>query len=612
MKKESYRQILIALIGALMCRFGIGGYYPFLPAYYAAALLRGEGRAMLGGVMFLGMVFTLPVTDTVRYTIGMVVIWLVVKICEWIDHKCLVLTAAISAAVITVSLSISGDLLTNTIRDDLPLKLMEGVICFASVFVFSRLLYWLPLLVERLPEPEADRGTDENRLMGYADSFGELAQLFSGMNMQKKDFTPEEMGKIHNEITGHICADCAQCALCWDKPDAPMYQALAGYLASMHQAGKAARESKLQLEEHCIRSEALAMEATRVFERARLNLAWYNRLLENRAVIAEQMEAMAYIMQDCTKDAIDLTKKEKPALSTLRYLAKEQGILLQNIRLLEKKNGRITLSVEARSKQGNCISARDLTKVVERALDLDMVLHRDSKSLIGKLPGPFVYEEDTLYHSTYGVARLIRDGAAVSGDNFSYVENHDGQAVLMLSDGMGSGSSACKESEMVLELMERFLEAGFSEETALRMLNAACVLHDQEDSYSTMDICEVDLYQGDVTFYKIGAAAAFIKRGEEAECIPCANLPVGADIELQIVTKSSHVSAGDYVVLMTDGALEHLHVPSPEQTMCEILESIHVSNPNEMAKKILERVTLFTGGKVKDDMTVLVAGIWEK
>lgn len=612
MKKESYRQILIALIGALMCRFGIGGYYPFVPAYYAAALLRKEGRALLGTMMFLGMSLTLSVTDTVRYTIGMVVVWLVVKICEWIDHKCLIVTAAISSAVVTVSLNICGDLLTNTIKNDLPLKLMEGVICFASVFVFSRLLYWLPLLVEQMPQSQPDRGTDENRLMGYADSFGELAQLFSGMNMQKKDFTPEEMGKIHNEITAHICADCSQCALCWDKPDAPMYQALAGYLTSIHRAGKAARESRAQLQDHCIRSEALAMEATRVFERARLNLAWYNRLLENRAVIAEQMEAMAYIMQDCTKDAIDLTKKEKPTLSTLRYLAKEQGILLQNIRLLEKKNGRLTLSMEARSKQGNCISVKDLTKVVERALDLDMVLHRDSKSLIGKLPGPFVYEEDTLYHSTYGVARLVRDGAAVSGDNFSYMENHDGQAVLMLSDGMGSGSNACKESEMVLELMERFLEAGFSEETALRMLNAACVLHDQEDSYSTIDICKVDLYQGDVSFYKIGAAAAFIKRGEEVTCIPCDNLPVGADMQPQIVQEQAHVSGGDYVVLVTDGVLEHLHVPSPELTMCEILESMHVSNPNEMAKKILERVTLFTGGEVRDDMTVLVAGIWEK
>ncbi len=612
MKKERYRQILIALIGALMCRIGIGGYYPFLPAYYAAALLREEGRALLGGMMFFGMALTLPVTDTARYTLGMLVIYLVVKICEWIDHKCLIVTAAVSSAIITVSLSICGDLLTKNIRNDLPLKLMEGIICFAGVFLFSRLLYWLPLLVERVPEGQSLRGTDENRLMGYADSFGELAQLFSGLKMQKKDFTSEEMGRIHNEITGHICAGCSQCALCWDKPDAPMYQALAGYLTDIYQVGKAGEKPREELENHCIRSEALAMEATRVFERARLNLSWYNRLLENRAIIAEQMEAMAYIMEDCTKDAIDLTKKERPALTTLRFLAKEQGIVLQNIRLLEKKNGRITLSVEAHSKQGNCISVRDLTKVVERALDLDMVLHRDSKSLIGKLPGPFVYEEDTLYHSTYGVARLIKDGAAVSGDNFSYMENHDGQAVLMLSDGMGSGSSACKESELVLELMERFLEAGFSKETALRMLNAACVLHNQEDSYSTMDICEVDLYQGDVSFYKIGAAAAFIKRGQEIECIPCANLPVGAQMQAGIETNRSHVTGGDYVVLMTDGVLEHLHVPSPEQTMCEILESVQASNPNEMAGEVLERVTLFTGGKVKDDMTVLVAGIWEK
>ncbi len=612
MKKERYRQILIALIGALMCRIGVGGYFPLIPAYYAAALLREEGRALLGGMMFFGMAFSLPVMDTVRYTLGMLIVYLVVRICEWIDHKCLIVTAAVSSAVITVSLSICGDLLTKSIQNDLPLKLMEGIICFAGVYVFSRILYWLPLLVERVPDGEFARGTDENRLMGYADSFGELAQLFSGLKMQKKDFTSEEMGRIHNEITGHICGDCAQCALCWDKPDAPMYKALAGYLTDIYQAGKAGKEPREELQNHCIRSEALAMEATRVFERARLNLSWYNRLLENRAIIAEQMEAMAYIMEDCTKDAIDLTKKERPALTTLRFLAKEQGILLQNVRLLEKKNGRITLSMEAHSKQGNCISVRDLTKVVERALDLDMVLHRDSKSLIGKLPGPFIYEEDTLYHSTYGVARLIKDGAAVSGDNFSYTENHDGQAVLMLSDGMGSGSSACKESELVLELMERFLEAGFSKETGLRMLNAACVLHNQEDSYSTMDICEVDLYQGDVSFYKIGAAAAFIKRGSEVECIPCANLPVGAQMQAGIETSRSHVTGGDYVVLMTDGALEHLHVPSPEQTMCEILETVQSSNPNEMAKEVLERVTLFTGGKVKDDMTVLVAGIWEK
>ena len=109
MKKETYRQLLLALIGALMCRFGMGGYYPLLPAYYAAALLRQEGRALLSGVMFLSMALTLPITDTVRYTCGMLVIWAVVKICEWLDHKCLTATAAIAASAV-----ISGSELTLT------------------------------------------------------------------------------------------------------------------------------------------------------------------------------------------------------------------------------------------------------------------------------------------------------------------------------------------------------------------------------------------------------------------------------------------------------------------------------------------------------------------
>ncbi|MDD6038749.1 MAG: SpoIIE family protein phosphatase [bacterium] len=612
MRKERYRQMLVALVGALMCRVEFGGFFPLIPAYYAAALLREEGRAILSIMMLLGMGLSLPMTLAVRYAIVMAVIWCVVKVCEWIDHKCLTATAAISSAVITVAVSVCGELISTTTNDELPLQLMEGVICFVSVFIIARVLYWMPLLLERGEDPRLNLGADENRLMGYADSFNGLAELFSGMQTKKNDFTPEEMGKIHNEITGRVCTSCDQCAICWERPDAPMYRALADYLSSIHSDGRAAKECSEELENHCRNSEQLAYEATRVFEKARLNLAWYNRLLENRAIIAEQMEAMAYIMEDCTRDAIDLTKKEKSTLVSLKYLAREQGIVLQNVKLLEKNNGKICLSLEAYSRRGNCIGVKDLTKVVERALDMDMVLHKDSKTLIGKLPGPFVYEEDTLYHSTYGIARMTKDGAVVSGDNFSYVETNDGKVVLMLSDGMGSGSNACKESELVLELMERFLEAGFSKETALRMLNGAMVLHDQEDSYSTMDVCEVDLYQGDVSFYKIGAAAAFIKRGERVECIPCATLPVGADTKPQIQKKASHVTGGDYVILMTDGVLDHLHVPSPEQTICQIVESLQVTNPSEMAKIILDRVLLFTGGKVRDDMTILVAGIWEK
>ena len=66
------------------------------------------------------------------------------------------------------------------------------------------------------------------------------------------------------------------------------------------------------------------------------------------------------------------------------------------------------------------------------------------------------------------------------------------------------------------------------------------------------------------------------------------------------------------VVLLTDGVLDYMRVPAPEETMREILETIESNNPGQMAKQILEQILLFTAGKVPDDMTVLVTGIWKK
>ncbi len=181
-----------------------------------------------------------------------------------------------------------------------------------------------------------------------------------------------------------------------------------------------------------------------------------------------------------------------------------------------------------------------------------------------------------------------------------------------LSDGMGSGSTACRESEMVLDLVERFLEAGFSVETAVRMMNSAMVMKGEDDLYSTVDLCRINLYSGKARLYKIGAAATFIKRADSVECIASGSLPVGANARVEIEMQDVQLAEGDFVVMVTDGVLEYLHVPKPEETMQEVIESIRTNNPGILAKRIMERVMLFTGGRVQDDMTVLAACIWEK
>ncbi len=201
---------------------------------------------------------------------------------------------------------------------------------------------------------------------------------------------------------------------------------------------------------------------------------------------------------------------------------------------------------------------------------------------------------------------------AVSGDNFSFLEKEDGELVLSLSDGMGFGVSACKESELVIDLLERFVEAGFTKDTAIKMLNSAMVIHGEDDQYSTVDISAVNLYTGETSFYKIGASATFIRhKSGNVECLLSTSLPVGVSFEIEIEHAKKQLSDGDFLVMITDGVIEYLHTDSPEETLEEIISGIKTNHPGLMAKKILDQVMTYTGGEVKDDMTVLAAAIWE-
>ena len=110
----------------------------------------------------------------------------------------------------------------------------------------------------------------------------------------------------------------------------------------------------------------------------------------------------------------------------------------------------------------------------------------------------------------------------------------------------------------------------------------------------------------------MGAAATFIRRKEGVECLLSTSLPVGVSYKMEIDGVKKQLEDGDFLVMVSDGVLEYLHVDEPEETMGEIIESLDTNNPGILAKGILERVMLYTGGKVMDDMTVLTAGIWEK
>lgn len=207
-----------------------------------------------------------------------------------------------------------------------------------------------------------------------------------------------------------------------------------------------------------------------------------------------------------------------------------------------------------------------------------------------------------------GIAGVAKTGCDVSGDRFSFMELKNGKYLLGLSDGMGVGRKAADHSEKTLSLLERLLENGFEPRISLDIVNSAMkLMYLNQEGFSTLDLTIIDMYNGKTEFIKSGSPATFIKRGSHVFKINSSSLPVGIVDDIRPLKIEKNLRIGDIIVMMTDGILEAF---SDYTTFTKYLKKLTDTNPQEIANLILS--TAKDKDVVKDDMTVLVAKIWQR
>ena len=279
---------------------------------------------------------------------------------------------------------------------------------------------------------------------------------------------------------------------------------------------------------------------------------------------------------------------------------------------MDKVEVRRQIFLTMRARNGQCVSVAEIAQILSGICECSMTSAPGNRCIVNRDFHTIHFVEDVSYQMLYGVARITREKEKVSGDNYICRQEDGGRFVMCLSDGMGSGMDACRESEIVVELLEQFLESGFSQETAARMVNSALVLNGREGMFSTVDICAVDLYTGICEFLKAGAAATFIRRDHWVEAISSESLAAGLVQRIDFDTASRKLYHGDCLVMMTDGVLDALPSECEEETMKEIILDVQESAPREISRGILERVLGYSDYRARDDMTVLVASVVRK
>ncbi len=344
------------------------------------------------------------------------------------------------------------------------------------------------------------------------------------------------------------------------------------------------------------------------------------KLQENQELLAEHLKEMAHIMAKIARETCRCRPMGERRFKQMSKLLRESGIQLKNFFEMEHEDGHREISLtmrnlgEKRIRAGESehISTEDVADFISVAMNTRLCPSKNSPMYLTRDYNTYYFMEEPSYHLLTGFAKAVKEGEKVSGDNYSFYEADTGKLVVVLSDGMGSGEKACRDSNRVIEMVERLLEAGFSKEAAAQMINGALAAAGQEENMSTLDICSMDLYTGECEFLKVGAACTYIKRGQLVDRLSAQNLPLGVFQQIEPEVMSRTLQSGDYVIMLSDGILDALSRGLGEEVLPEIIGRMDYTNPNEIANQILTYAIRQSKGQIRDDMTVLVTGIWDQ
>ncbi|MDK0719056.1 stage II sporulation protein E [Clostridium perfringens] len=458
-----------------------------------------------------------------------------------------------------------------------------------------------------------------------------FAEIKDELTERLKDFTEvlSIMGKSLNNLVGNdklaiknkgnalvenlsdrTCSDCDMRYMCWKRELHQTYNAFSDLIRNYENNSGAFPH---ELEKKCIKKYALVKNLEDIMNIYMVNETLKSRLGEGRKILFNHINNMSVTISEIVDEfgnelhlCTDVEKSIKKSL--LKY-----GINFGSLICYNDKNGRIKIKMQMENCMGSQTCIKTVLPIISETIGKNMSIGSEGCNINSKNNMcEIVIEEAPKYHINSHVAVATKEGEKFTGDSYSYGRTKDGNYITVISDGMGSGPEAGLESKVSVEIIEKFMEVGFDEKIAIDAVNAIMSIKFSEDEkFSTLDMNKIDLYTGNAKFMKVGAIESFIKRGNKVEVINSNTLPFGVLEEPDVDTVEKQVSNGDVIVSISDGILDVKNDGSFDTTwLIEFLKNTKYRQPKDLSIAILEKAKELSGGKAKDDMTVVVSKVF--
>lgn len=469
-------------------------------------------------------------------------------------------------------------------------------------------LRWINRLADWVKEPTYGhdperlaarvRQTAEKRVRALGSVFSELSVGYANDSTHSTD---ENL--LISRMRTRLCESCSAYEKCWGGSDRRASRMLCELLTTTLKGEPLSESSELppHMAAFCRRKSAVARRLggllTEFHEQRQAAICHKG----NNSIMSAQFDQAALILKGLgDKLNRPLYVNRERARITAAALDRE-GIPPEEILALENDGLELILTLKDR------MWTREL---VERALDLlstELGVPLRAAVQTDGLTKELRLCEAPRFTATVGVSCRPAKKDTPCGDSHIAAGLTGSRLLLALSDGMGSGPAASRESADTLRLLQRFLSADVPQELALDAMNNLLLMMSGEDMFATVDLCVLDLQTGRATLNKLSACATVIVRGGGITRVEGGRLPLGIVEKIVPLTATVRLHPGDLLVMVTDGVAD-----SARDGEQQWLETTIRKNRGLSPQALCDAINRGAGtreGITPDDRTVLAVRI---
>ncbi len=455
-----------------------------------------------------------------------------------------------------------------------------------------------------LPRIDSMRKNIVQRLKFASNAMHEVSRNVNEIGQKLDKRAEPSVYDLFAQMQKECCADCGLNFHCYAHRKKETYCAFLEMTKTFKKNGFLLENVIPQdLKKRCLKPNEVTKTLCKKYKQFNNAVCENERVTQIRNVISSQMDGLSDMLYDLAAEFNETQRFDTETASRVDTLLRSLGIASTDVSC--KFDNERNLSVEIIAKrQKNSVPKLELVNRLSQLcavrFDTPCITNGTDITMIN-------LAEKKNFRVNLGVCQINCKGQKLSGDTYTSFSDGKGKFIMILSDGMGSGTSAAIDSSFAANLMEKLIKAGFGFECALKLVNSAMIFKSGDESTATLDIATVDLYSGQVDFYKAGAAETYVLKGKKIGVASCNAYPTGILENIKFDKSSTILQKGDILVMCSDGVFQE-DDPWIEN---EIL-NCRKSTAQGIADKLATLAKMRRENKHSDDITVMVAVIEEE